>query len=333
MTKLFQPMLFATCWFVSVSAVAQSAGGFSAGPGEASATYRALPEGDGGVLLADGGADPASRDDTGADYDTRVVTYRKSPSFTQDREFTTTRMWVLDPGKITVEQWWNGFWGARSVQTNPLDPHYHPNNNDDQFMQTEVEWGIAPHFQLDVYGNYEFNQNDSGNYQVAVGGHTGVAAELRYALGNYWGQIWANPTLYAEITSQYYNSPRAEFRLLLGGEVFTPKLLGALNLAIERNIFRDNVSGIDYEIKADYGLNYEIVKNIFRFGVEGVLGFDSYGDVNAQGYTQIHPVAWVGPSLLLTEPKKRIKLLAAFFKGFSDWDQPWISTIIVSSSF
>jgi hypothetical protein len=65
-------------------------------------------------------------------------------------------------------------------------------------------------------------------------------AEIRTALGNYWGQTWGNPTLYFELTSQYYNSPRAEFRLLMGGTVFTPKLLAALNLGFERSIYRDS---------------------------------------------------------------------------------------------
>jgi len=266
-------------------------------------------------------AAPADESDAGvADsppFTTRIHSYRASPAFTQDREFTTTRMWVLDPGVFTVEQWWTGYWGS-------------PN---DHFFQTELEWGVVHHVQLDLYANYEFNQRADGTYQVAVGGHTGIAAEVRVALGDFWGQIPGNPTLYFELTSQYYNSPRAEFRLLLGDTVLTPKLLGALNLAFERNIFRDSSTGIDYEIKADVGLNYEVVKGILRLGAEGVFGFDSHGTVDAQGKTLLHPVAQLGPSFLLTEPKKRVKLLGALLHGFADWDPGWTSVLIVSTTF
>ena len=238
------------------SALAQTAGGYSAGPAQPPPAYQ--PEGapDGGAPLA-----TSSRDDNTVDYATRVISYVPSPAFTQDREFTNARMWVLDPGRYTVEQWWTGYFGA---------PRAHPGpNQDDQYFQTEVEMGIAPHVQVDIYANYEFNQNSEGGYRIAPGGHTGVAAEVRVALGNYWGQIWGNPTLYFELTSQYYNSPRAEFRLLLGGTVFTPKLLAAFNFAFERNIFRDSTTGIDYEIKGDFGLNYEIDKVRFLAPVPG----------------------------------------------------------------
>jgi hypothetical protein len=311
------------------------AGGYSAGPG---LSERRAVEVDGGPRPSPFASGPAPTPAPNADggtsaetsvpdenFTTLVVGHRPSPAFTQDREFTTTRVWVLDPGKFTVEQWWNGFWGAPAAQPNP-----YPN---DQFFQTEIEMGVAPHLQVDIYANYEFDQDSSGNYQVAKGGHTGVAAELRVALPSYWGQFPGNPTLYFELTSQYYNSPRAEVRLLLGDTILTPKLLAALNLAFERNIFRDSATGIDYEIKADLGVNYEVVKDILRIGVESVLGFDSHGTIDAEGHTLIHPVAEVGPSLLLSEPRKRLKLLAALLRGFASWDQPWNSTVILSTTW
>ncbi len=339
MTRAAYCMAFAA--LVASGVAWAQAGGYSAGPGLPVPTYRPS-EADGGAPSPGRGEgvgspapSPAGAEDGGVatpaapfqegEYQTLVVGRQPSPSFTQDREFTTTRVWVLDPGKFTVEQWWNGFLGASAAEPNPYP--------DDHFFQTELEWGLAPHLQLDVYANYEFNQTPTGSYQVATGGHTGIAAELRVALGDYWGQIPGNPTLYFELTSQYYNSPRAEVRLLLGDTVITPKLLVALNLAFERNVFRDPASGIDYEIKADVGLNYEVVKDILRLGVEGVVGWDSHGTVDDQGRSLLHPVLAVGPSLLLTEPRKRIKLLAALLHGFAEWDQPWMPTVIVSTTW
>ncbi len=326
------------------AAPAQSAGGFSAGPGlEAAqqhetlvtqpASGEATPSVDAGVPAAEGKTEAAaSESDKGSDYETNVTTFKPSPKYTQVREFTTTRLWVIDPGQVTVEQWWNGGFGAPRAQPGP--------NQGSQFFQSEIELGIYKHLQLDLYANYQFGQMSDGTYHIAPGGHTGIAAELRIALGSYWGQYWGNPTLYFELTSQYYNSPRAEVRLLLGGTVFTSKLLAALNLCFERNIFRDSSSGIDYEIKAAYGLNYEIVPDIFRIGVEGVIGFDSHGilDPNAPGGValggqEIFPVAEIGPSIVLMEPHRRIKVLAAMLFGLAQYDQPWQPTVIVSSAF
>ncbi|MHB8416700.1 MAG: hypothetical protein ACYDCL_01400 [Myxococcales bacterium] len=319
--------------------------GYSAGPSEnARSGYREVdggtpPLADAGVPAGDAGVPPGGSEDDG--YRTRVVSFKKSPGFTQDREFPSIRLWVLDPGSYTVEQWWHGYYDLPRVGTGPYGRY-----PDGDFFQTEIEMGVAKHIQIDIYANEEFDRNQSnGSFQLAgandspPGGHTGVAAELRIALGDYWGQIFANPTLYFELSDQYYNSPRAEFRLLLGGELFTPKLLGALNLDFERNIFYDDFSGIDYEIKADYGVNYEVVKDILRLGFEGVLGFDSHGIPTPQpggfaiGAQDVFPVALIGPSFLLTEPHKRIKLLAAFLFGLADYDQPYQPTVIVSTTF
>lgn len=303
------------------AALAQTAGGYSAGPAQAAPTYQAVT--DGGVP---GGA--PTQDDSGIDYASRVTSYVPSPTYTQNREFTNARLWVLDPGKYSVEQWWTGSFGAPRAA-----PSAYP---DSQFFQTEIEMGIAPHVQVDIYANFDFGQNaaEGGVYEVTKGGKTGIAAEVRIALGNYWGQIWGNPTLYFELTSQYYNSPRAEFRLLLGGTVFTPKLLAAFNFAFERNIFRDSSSGIDYEIKGDFGINYEVVPNIFRVGLEATLGFDSHGTIDpATGSSGLHYVAQFGPSILLTDPKGRVKLLAALLHGFAAWDQPWVVSTIIGFSW
>lgn len=344
MNRLSLQILAALAIASAGAAHAQSAGGFSAGPGlqpeqprEVTPAQPPAKCGTPGAVPCE--AAPPASDAPAADpgskgtFRTDIHSYKPSPTFTQVREFTTTRLWVLDPGQYTVEQWWNGSFGASRAFPNAT-------NTGDQFFQTEIEIGLRKHVQLDIYFNYQFNQDpDTGKYRIAQGEHTGVAAEVRIALGDYWGQIWGNPTLYFELTSQYYNSPRAEFRLLLGGSVLTPKLLGALNIALERNIFRDAGSGIDYEIKADYGLNYEIVPDVFRLGVEGVLGFDSHGILDnldggiAIGQQNIYPVAEIGPSLILMEPSKRFKLLASLLFGLAKYDAPVQPTVILSTSF
>src|SRR5450755_77462 len=106
--------------FPFTMAMAQSAGGFSAGPAQATPTYQAVT--DGGVP----GEAPA-HDDNGVDYATRVISYVPSPTYSQNREFTNARLWVLDPGHFTVEQWWTGSFGSPRA-----DPAAYPNG---QFFQ------------------------------------------------------------------------------------------------------------------------------------------------------------------------------------------------------
>jgi hypothetical protein len=315
-------------------------GGFSAGPGLAPTQEKAVDKTTPAPATPEpAAATPAANEQVPSDtsvegndqdqpYETRVISYKKSPTFTQDRQFTNTRVWVIDPGRYTVEQWWTGFFGV------PRGLPAGTTNQDDQFFQTEIEMGVAKHVQVDIYFNYEFNQDAlTGKYVVAQGGHTGVAAEVRIALPDYWGQVWGNPTLYFELTSQYYNSPRAEGRLLLGGTMFTPRLMGAVNFSFERNIFRDTHSGIDYEIKSQWGANYDVIPGWFRAGAEATFGWDSHGTLDAQGNSLIFPVAQIGPEILFTVPSRYFKILATVLFGLADHDAPYQPQIIASCSF
>jgi hypothetical protein len=258
-------------------------------------------------------------------YETRVTTYRKSPTFTQDRQFTNTRVWVLDPGRYTVEQWWTGSYGAPKSDPNATGSGH--------LFQTEIEMGVAKHVQVDIYFNYEFAEAADGSFSVEQGGHTGIAAEVRVALPDYWGQVWGNPTLYFELTSQYYNSPRAEGRLLLGGTMFTPRLMGAVNFSFERNIFRDSSSGMDYEIKSQWGANYDVIPGWFRLGAEATFGWDSHGALKPDGSSDLFAVAQVGPEVLFTIPSRYFKVLATVLFGLADHDSPYQPQIIASCSF
>jgi hypothetical protein len=253
---------------------------------------------------------------------TRVQTYRPSPSDTQIREFTQTRMWVLDPGRYTVEQWWTGQLGGQV--NGPAADH--------SFFQSEIEMGVAPHIQVDIYLNLEMVQNDTGGGPpfgpgLHLADHTGVAAEVRYALPSYWGEVFMNPTLYFEVASQYYNSPRAEFRLLLGGELFTPKLLGAANLLYEQNIFWGPTNTVDMEVGADLGANYDLVDGVVRVGAEMQTGGDMHGTRTLQ------PVLYIGPSVILKTKNNAFKILTTMLFGTQPYDAKYKPVIIGSVSW
>ncbi|HUB08902.1 MAG TPA: hypothetical protein VMB50_17980 [Myxococcales bacterium] len=249
-----------------------------------------------------------------------------SPAFTQDRQFTNARLWRLDPGRITVEQSWSGAWGVPRALAGAA-------NQNDQLLQTAVAIGLLPHLELDLSGNVDLDQAASGDYQISPTGLTGVAAEVRIAIGRYWGQIWGNPTIDAELWGRISEPTRLEGRVLLGGELFTPRLLGTLNLMFARNSFHDDATGIDYEIKADLGANCEVVRDILRLGGEATVGWDSHDTVDAEDNTLLHPDVQLGPAILLTEPHRRFKLLAAFLWGLADWDPPWETEIVAGTTF
>jgi hypothetical protein len=320
---------------LSHSALAQGVGGYSAGPGLAPAQEKQVEQPNAAQPAAPTAPSTSEQppsdttvegNDEDQPYETRVTTFRKSPTFTQDRQFTNARVWVLDPGRYTVEQWWTGSYGNTVMDRNFT-------NTEGHFFQTEIEMGVARHVQVDIYFNYEFAQTSNGGLEIAKGGHTGVAAEVRVAIPEYWGQVWGNPTLYFELTSQYYNSPRAEGRLLLGGTMFTPRLMGAVNFSFERNIFRDQYSGIDYEIKSQWGANYDIIPGWFRAGAEATFGWDSHGTINPDGSSGLHPVAQIGPSVLFTIPSRFFKVLGTVLFGLADYDAPYQPQIIASCTF
>jgi hypothetical protein len=251
---------------------------------------------------------------------------RPSPGFTQDRQFTNARLWLLDTGQITVEQWWSGSWGTPTLLAGPSNPQ-------EQLFQTGIQAGLMPHLELDIYANFDLNLDGSGNYQFSPTGLSGVAAEVRVAIGRYWGQIWGNPVIDAELWGRITEPTRLEGRLLGGGEIFTPRLLGTANLMFARNSFHDDLTGIDYEVKALLGLNYELIPDVLRLGAEGSVGWDSHNTVNAANYTVLFFTAQVGPAILLTEPHKRFKLLFAVLYGLSYWDVPWESQLVLGTTF
>jgi hypothetical protein len=296
--------------------------------------------GDAGFSLVDGGAEAVARQgpDAGPDIDAgpiaasdgggdrgKVEATPPSPGFTQDRQFTNAALWLLDPGQYTVEQWWSGQWGQPQTLVGT-------NNQQNQLLQTGVAMGITPHVELDVYANVDLGLDGQNRYDISRTGLTGVEAALRVAIGRQWGQIWGNPVIEATLWGRVFEPTRVEGRFLLSGEL-VPGWLLDLNLMFARDGFHDDIIGVDYEAKAEFGMSGEVIPDILRLGFEANLGVDSHNAVDDNDYTLVFPSAQVGPMILLTEPHKRIKLLAAVLFGRTGWDPPWESQVMVSSSF
>src|SRR5260370_39492205 len=71
---------------------------------------------------------------------------------------------------------------------------------------------------------------------------------MRYSIAIAYGQIWGNPTLYLEWHPRHNAPDRAEGRVLLGGTLFAPELIGAANFFYEQNIETNTLEGRDPEV-------------------------------------------------------------------------------------
>src|SRR5439155_10397520 len=114
------------------------------------------------------------------------------------RRFATARAYVLAPGQIEFEQWYK-------LQTPRGSAPVH-------FWQSEIAFGFTGGFQLDLYENY--GRSEPGGPTK----HLGAQLEARYALAK-WGEIWGNPTLYAEYVQNHRAPDKVEGKLLFADDL------------------------------------------------------------------------------------------------------------------
>jgi hypothetical protein len=211
---------------------------------------------------------------------------RISPVETQDRLFSSTRFWRLDPGRYEVEVWWT--------------QNQYRAGTDDSLLQLEIEIGLAPHLQLDLYENF----TPTPRFDVE-----GSQIELRYAFGNGYGAIPLNPVLYLEWHPRHQAPDRGEVRLLLGGRL-ADRLVWASNLYAESNL--DGLGGgggADAEAGATVAASAAVLGDWLRLGAEAQGGVDQHGTGT------FWPSALVGPDLLLAWRGRGLKLTVTAFFG------------------
>ncbi len=242
-------------------ALAQEAGGYSAGPGLGS-----------------------------PDYQTTVNAPRlKSPVQTQDRVFAASRFWKLDPGRYEVEVWW--------------DEKFKRDEPNESVLKLEIEIGLTPHIQLDIYQNFVIQ---NGQFDVE-----GNQIELRYAFASTYNEIPWNPVLYLEWHPRKQAQDRAEVRLLMGGDLPAAGLWSA-NVFAEGNVDYFNASyaeGFDGEFGISAAVSFPVVGDVLRLGAEVQGGVDQHGS------PQFYASGLVGPNILLTYRPAGLKLTATALFG------------------
>jgi hypothetical protein len=270
-------------------------------------------------------------------YRAVVRAHRPSPAWTQDRSFTSTRFWLLDPGSFEVETW--------------LRTRVYSNGSPYEIrMQHEIEIGVWPHVQIDLYENMEFNVGDDGKRGIQQEGNQ---IEARIAIPSYYGQIFGNPVIYLEWHPRHNNPDRAEVRLLLGGAP-TRWFYLVLNPYVETNVENTDTTQatIDPLTKmatlnttskfiadAEFGTTVAAgfrITDWLRLSAEMKIGADMLGDPD----NKLHFVWFLGPGFILKPLPGKLK---QYFKimgtvlfrmpGSAEEAQAYEPTFILGSQF
>ncbi len=222
---------------------------------------------------------------------------------TQNRVFAGSRLWLLDPGRYEVEVW--------------VDDKFQRDGTSEGLLQVEIEIGLAPHLQLDLYQNFTI-ENPGFNVE-------GNQIELRYAFGSAWNSTPLNPVLYLEWHPRKAAQDRAEARLLLGGDL-PAEGLWAANVFFEGNVDYFNTpgnEGFDGELGVTAAASFPVIRGWLRLGAEVRGGADQHGEKT------FFASAFAGPNLLLTYLPARLKLTATAFFGLFDRD-PRVRLLIIA---
>lgn len=271
-------------------------------------------------------------------YASVVRAHRPSPSWTQDRSFTSTRFWLLDPGSFEVETWF------RTRIFPQVDGVRQPA---ELLMQHEIEIGVWPHLQIDLYENLTFNVEDDG---VRRAQQEGNQLEARIAIPSYYGQMFANPVIYLEWHPRHGEPDRAELRLLLGG---APKrwVYLVVNPYVESNVESTDVYTVstdpmrtvvhttkflaDMEFGTTVAAGFRLNDHL-RLSAELKIGADMLGDED----NKLHFVWFLGPGFILKPlpPKyeKYFKIMATCLfamPGTAAGAQQFEPLVILGSQF
>ncbi len=232
-------------------------------------------------------------------YASVVRAHRPSPEWTQDRSFTSTRFWLLDPGQFESETW---------LRTRIFPEVGGVRAPAELLLQHEIEIGVWPHIQIDLYENMTFNVEDDGARRVQQEGNQ---LEARIAIPSYYGQLFGNPVIYLEWHPRHNAPDRAEIRLLMGGSL-TRWMYLVVNPYVESNLEPTDVFTAaidpttlmstvvksskfiaDMEFGTTVAAGFRITDG-FRLSAELKIGADMLGDEA----NKLHFVWFLGPGFI-----------------------------------
>ncbi len=191
------------------------------------------------------------RMDTSLLAEEQAVGVTGRPEWTGARRFPGTRVYIQkEPGEVGLESWWR-FKKKRNGQVSNR-------------LLEEIEIGLPYRMQLDLYNDIEGDGSGRFHYQS-------FNVELRWALAD-WGQIWGNPTLYAEykFADKKWGPDVYEFKVLLGDQL-PPQWHWGVNFVWEAETGGER----EQEFQVTGGLSYTVLDGRFGVGVEAFYDRDT----------------------------------------------------------
>ncbi len=227
-----------------------------------------------------------------------LIGANQQPEWTTYRRFPTTRIYVQQPpGAWGLEQWW------RMDDSAGKNPRHR--------FSTELEVGIAPRTQLDIYLNTIRTREKTFYYN-------NLAVELRYALAD-WGKLPLNPTLYGEwkFSDPDMGPDALEAKLLLGDAINNWHY--GVNLIFEQEVSDERTK----EYAVSQALGYTIKDRAWSIGEE----FKFVNETEKGGRGEAENKYSVGPSIQFRPTEdSHIDLVALF--GLND-DTADLETFLV----
>jgi hypothetical protein len=188
------------------------------------------------------------------------------PVWTTERFFPNTRVYVRPPGTAEFNQFWT--------------PEFGKDGNVEHAFREEIEIGLPYRFQLDLYQNWNIDEEGRTFYK-------GSSVELRYALAD-WGKIPLNPTLYGEWNFNERAPDVWEAKLLLG-ETFAKRWNWAANFIYEQ----ETGGGRETEIAVSQALTYTVIDRTLNVGIE--MLFEHKTERGSRGDPEVEFL--VGPAI------------------------------------
>jgi hypothetical protein len=205
---------------------------------------------------------------TAADADSQAAPVGPygQPVWTTERFFSNTRVYVRPPGTAEFNQFWT--------------PEFGRNGEVEHTFREEIEIGLPHRFQLDLYQNWNIDEDGRAFYK-------GTSVELRYALAN-WGKIPLNPTIYGEWNFNDGAQDVWEAKLLLG-ETFCKRWNWGANVIYEQ----ETGGGREAEIAMSQALTYSVIDRTLNVGVE--MLFEHKTQAGSRGNPQVEFL--IGPAI------------------------------------
>ncbi len=192
-----------------------------------------------------------------------------SPTWTQDENWVSTRVWLMDVGHVQLEAIYENSIARRSYDV-------------DNFFRGKARIGLLPHIELGITENLTLFKDD----HVRQEGN-----EISARIGLDYGTIPLNPALEIVWHPRHKRADAYEARGMIGFELFP-----GLMLAGNAFFLGETGGNHDYTWGFRGGVAYDLIHDVLRVGAEGGVSFHWNKDHDDTPFRDTAPT--LGPTVL-----------------------------------